>query len=75
VGLLAFGEGWHNNHHAFQRMAKHGHRWWEVDVTYWAILALETLGLAWNVVHTPYGSGHAARSAGGVSRSRGHQKA
>ena len=55
VGLLAFGEGWHNNHHAYQRMAKHGHRWWEVDVTYWGILALEKLGLAWSVVHTPYG--------------------
>jgi stearoyl-CoA desaturase (delta-9 desaturase) len=57
VGLLAFGEGWHNNHHAFQRMAKHGHRWWEVDVTYWAILAMEKMGLAWNVVHTPRGTG------------------
>ena len=55
VGLLAFGEGWHNNHHAFQRMAKHGHRWWEVDTTYWAILAMEKLGLAWNVVKTPRG--------------------
>ena len=28
VGLLSFGEGWHNNHHAFQRVARHGHRWW-----------------------------------------------
>jgi fatty-acid desaturase len=55
VGLLAFGEGWHNNHHAFQRMAKHGHKWWEIDTTYWVILALEKLGLAWNVVHTPHG--------------------
>ncbi len=51
VGLLAFGEGWHNNHHAFQRMARHGHRWYEVDVTYWAILLMEKLGLAWRVVH------------------------
>lgn len=50
VGLLAFGEGWHNNHHAFQRMARHGHKWWEVDVTYWAILCMEKCGLAWNVV-------------------------
>ena len=57
VGLLAFGEGWHNNHHAYQRMAKHGHRWWEIDVTYWAILAMERMGLAWNVVHTPHGIG------------------
>jgi sn-2 palmitoyl-lipid 9-desaturase len=53
VGLLAFGEGWHNNHHAFQRMARQGHRWWELDVTYWTILAMEKLGLAWNVVKEP----------------------
>jgi stearoyl-CoA desaturase (delta-9 desaturase) len=31
-------------------MARHGHRWYEVDVTYWAILAMEKLGLAWRVV-------------------------
>ena len=35
VGLLAFGEGWHNNHHAYQRVASQGHRWWEIDVTYY----------------------------------------
>lgn len=51
VGLLAWGEGWHNNHHAYQRMARHGHRWWEVDVTYWTICAMEKLGLVWDVVH------------------------
>jgi stearoyl-CoA desaturase (delta-9 desaturase) len=34
-------------------MAKHGHKWWEVDTTYWVILCLEKLGLAWNVVHNP----------------------
>jgi fatty-acid desaturase len=51
VGLLAFGEGWHNNHHAFQRMARQGHKWWEVDVTYWVICMMEKVGLAWNVVH------------------------
>jgi stearoyl-CoA desaturase (delta-9 desaturase) len=51
VALLAFGEGWHNNHHAYQRMARHGHRWWEVDITYATILVLERLGLAWSVVH------------------------
>ena len=64
VGLLAFGEGWHNNHHAYQRMARHGHRWWEIDVTYWAILAMERLGLAWDVVHTPprTPSAHKARA-------------
>jgi len=50
VGLLAWGEGWHNNHHAFQRMARHGHKWWEIDLTYYAICVLEKVGLAWNVV-------------------------
>jgi stearoyl-CoA desaturase (delta-9 desaturase) len=34
-------------------MAKAGHKWWEIDVTYWAILALEKVGLAWNVVKEP----------------------
>ena len=50
VGLLAFGEGWHNNHHAYQRVASQGHRWWEVDMTYWVILLMEKTGLAWDVV-------------------------
>lgn len=50
VGLLAWGEGWHNNHHAFPRLASHGHRWWELDVTYWFVAVMEKMGLAWNVV-------------------------
>jgi stearoyl-CoA desaturase (delta-9 desaturase) len=50
VGLLAAGEGWHNNHHAYQRMAAHGHRWWEFDLTYLTICVMEKLGLAWDVV-------------------------
>lgn len=50
VGILAFGEGWHNNHHAYQRMAKHGHKWWEIDQTWWVIVGMEKLGLAWKVV-------------------------
>lgn len=49
VGLLSFGEGWHNNHHAYQKLARHGHRWWEFDVTYLSICLMERLGLAWNV--------------------------
>ena len=50
VGLLANGEGWHNNHHAEPRAAAHGHKWWELDVTFLTILALESVGLAKNVV-------------------------
>ena len=33
VGLLAAGEGWHNNHHADPTSARHGHKWWEFDVS------------------------------------------
>jgi fatty-acid desaturase len=50
VAILAWGEGWHNNHHAYQRVASQGHRWWEIDVTYWCILLMEKLGLAWDVI-------------------------
>ena len=46
VGLLAFGEGWHNNHHAHQANARHGEKWWEVDVTYGIIKLMGQLGLA-----------------------------
>jgi fatty-acid desaturase len=37
-------------HHAYQRVAAQGHKWWELDITYWFILALEKVGLAWNVI-------------------------
>ncbi len=50
VAAISYGEGWHNNHHAFPRMAKHGHRWWEFDVTFLTIRLMQGLGLAWNVV-------------------------
>jgi stearoyl-CoA desaturase (delta-9 desaturase) len=50
VALISNGEGWHNNHHAAPRAAAAGHRWWELDVTYWTILLLKGLGLATKVV-------------------------
>lgn len=50
VGLWANGEGWHNNHHADQRAASHGHKWWEFDVTWITIRTLEMLGLVKDVV-------------------------
>lgn len=49
IGLLAAGEGWHNNHHAFPSMAYHGMTPRQVDVSGLVIRALERLGLAWNV--------------------------
>jgi fatty-acid desaturase len=63
VGLISNGEGWHNNHHADPRSARHGLRWWELDNTYLTIRVLKWLGLASDVV-TP--SHHlAARATNG----------
>jgi stearoyl-CoA desaturase (delta-9 desaturase) len=49
VALLTYGEGWHNNHHAFQYSARHGLKWWETDITWMTIQLLQTLGLAHRV--------------------------
>ena len=46
VALLAFGEGWHNNHHAWPASARHGLGPWELDVSWWLIDTLRRLGLA-----------------------------
>ena len=48
-GILAMGEGWHNTHHAFPTSARHGLRWWQIDVSYWLIRVLALVGLAWNL--------------------------
>ena len=49
VGVLALGEGWHNNHHAFPSSARHGLRWWQIDVSYYVIRMLVLFRLAWGV--------------------------
>ncbi|MDX6505779.1 MAG: hypothetical protein QOG06_423 [Gaiellaceae bacterium] len=49
VALLVFGEGWHNNHHAFPASARHGLQRWQIDVSWWVIRGLEKLRLVWNV--------------------------
>jgi len=45
-GILAWGEGWHNNHHAFEYSARHGLKWWQFDLTWIIIRSLEVCGLA-----------------------------
>jgi fatty-acid desaturase len=50
VAVIAYGEGWHNNHHAHPRLAQHGHKWWEFDATYQVIRLLRAFGLAKHVV-------------------------
>jgi stearoyl-CoA desaturase (delta-9 desaturase) len=49
VALLTFGEGWHNNHHAHPTSARHGLAWYEIDLNWIGIRALETCGLAWDI--------------------------
>ena len=47
--VLTFGEGWHNNHHAFPTSARHGLRWWQFDLIYIMIRFMEMFRLAWEV--------------------------
>ena len=49
VALTTYGEGWHNNHHAYQHSARHGMKWWELDITWMTIQVLQFLGLATKV--------------------------
>lgn len=56
VGLIAWGEGWHNNHHAFQRSARHGLEWWEFDANWVVIRTLAALGLAKEIQLLPENS-------------------
>jgi stearoyl-CoA desaturase (delta-9 desaturase) len=49
LALLTGGEGWHNNHHAYQVSVRQGFRWWECDPNYYALRALSWLGLVWDL--------------------------
>jgi stearoyl-CoA desaturase (Delta-9 desaturase) len=52
LALLTMGEGWHNNHHAYQVSVRQGFRWWEYDPTYYALRALSWIGVVWDL-HVP----------------------
>ncbi|MEX0866148.1 MAG: fatty acid desaturase [Pirellulales bacterium] len=47
--IAGWGEGWHNNHHAFPTSARHGLSWWQFDTSWMVIRTMELCGLAWNV--------------------------
>merc|ERR1711971_110097 len=49
LGILGFGDGWHNNHHAFPKSCRHGLEWWEFDLNWEILKILEACGLAWNL--------------------------
>ena len=53
LALLTLGEGWHNNHHWYMTSARQGFRWWEVDITYYALRALALVGVVWDLREPP----------------------
>ncbi len=53
LALFTMGEGWHNNHHAFQSSARQGFRWWEIDPTYYLLRVLSWVGLVWDLKTPP----------------------
>ena len=53
LALFTMGEGWHNNHHAYQSSAQQGFRWWELDLTYYILRVLCWLGIVWDLKTPP----------------------
>ena len=53
TAFFAAGEGWHNNHHRYQRAARNGFYWWEFDPTWYVIKAMSLVGLAWDLQAVP----------------------
>ena len=70
VALLSFGEGWHNNHHAKESYARHGHRFWEIDISWYFIKTLRLFGLIWDVKEPS--SGKEASAASSASSKPAH---
>ncbi len=50
---ITLGEGWHNNHHAYQRSTRQGFRWYEFDPTYYVLKAMSWVGLVWDLGEPP----------------------
>ncbi len=55
IALLVLGEGWHNNHHHNQGSVRQGFRWWQIDLTWYALLVLSWLGLVHRLRPLPAG--------------------
>jgi stearoyl-CoA desaturase (delta-9 desaturase) len=53
TAFFAAGEGWHNNHHRYQRAARNGFYWWEFDPTWYVIRAMAAVGLVWDIQPVP----------------------
>jgi stearoyl-CoA desaturase (delta-9 desaturase) len=53
TAVFAVGEGWHNNHHRYQRAARNGFYWWEFDPTWYVIRTMAAVGLVWDIQRVP----------------------
>lgn len=53
LALLTMGEGWHNNHHAYQSSVRQGFKWWEIDPTFYLLKVLSWLGIVWDLKIPP----------------------
>jgi stearoyl-CoA desaturase (Delta-9 desaturase) len=53
LAILTMGEGWHNNHHAYQASVRQGFRWWEYDPTFYVLKLLSWLGIVWDLQTPP----------------------
>jgi len=53
LALLTMGEGWHNNHHAYQSSVRQGFRWWEIDATFYILKLLSWTGIVWDMKTPP----------------------
>jgi stearoyl-CoA desaturase (Delta-9 desaturase) len=53
LAFLTMGEGWHNNHHAYQSATRQGFRWWQYDATFYILKALSWFGVVWDLQSPP----------------------
>ena len=53
LALLTFGEGWHNNHHRYPGSVRQGFRWLEIDMTYYLLRMMSSVGLVWDLRGVP----------------------
>ena len=53
LAIFTMGEGWHNNHHAYQSSVRQGFRWWEYDPTFYVLKLLSYAGLIWRLKTPP----------------------
>ena len=70
LALLTMGEGWHNNHHRYMNSVRQGFFWWEIDLSYYVLVALSWCGLVWDLHQPPCKLLEVAAATGGTEPAR-----